>query len=393
MIKMNALSSRQQQLQKQYGKDKTRLNAEIQKLYEKEKVNPMGGCLWSLLPLPILIGLYGVIQKPLTYLMNLTQDEINELSNQLLGSVASGRTAEISLAENLYHHLSDVMVAMPSIKDKIFSLDFTFLGMNLANTPQWNPAKFDSLSWGNIGLFLIPFISALLAFASMQISMKTNKTASNTDNPMANNKTMMLTMPLISLWIGFTLPASLGIYWIANNVFTMLQELLAGKMLKKDFEAAAREAEEREQREKEEEKERKRLAAEERAKAASEGKKKKIERKVSGEVLASSRSGIRAYARGRNYDPDRYGGVTPYREPGAADQGAEAAADPEKTAAAELPEEAALFDIASDTVETKREDITVIPADELSAPADGQDSSDDADYEAEAEESDENQDQ
>jgi YidC/Oxa1 family membrane protein insertase len=86
---------------------------------------------------------------------------------------------------------------------------------------------------------LIPFVSAILAFLSMQISMKTNGTAKNSDNPMANNKTMMYTMPLISLWIGFTLPAALGVYWIANNVFTMAQELLAGKLLKKDFEAAA----------------------------------------------------------------------------------------------------------------------------------------------------------
>lgn len=393
MIKMNALSSRQQQLQKQYGKDKARLNAEIQKLYEKEKVNPMGGCLWSLLPLPILIGLYGVIQKPLTYLMNLTSDEISELSNYLYGSVISTRTGEITIAEELFHRLQEVMANMPAIKDKLFSLDFSFLGINLAATPQWNPTKFDSLSWGNIGLFLIPIVSALLAYASMQISLKTNKTPSNTDNPMANTKTMMYTMPLISLWIGFTLPASLGIYWIANNVFTMGQELLAGRILKKDFEAAAREAEERELREKEEEKERKRLAAEERAKTLAEGKKKKVERKVSGEVLASSRSGIRAYARGRNYDPDRYGGVVPYREPGAAAQdGGQASAVPEETAAAEFSETARI-DAAADTVEIKREENTVIPADESAAPADARDSSDEADYEAEAEESDENQDQ
>ncbi|MPM49123.1 Membrane protein insertase YidC [bioreactor metagenome] len=292
---------------------------EIQKLYDREKVNPMGGCLWSLLPLPILIGLYGVIQKPLTYLMNLSNDEINELSSFLFDTVVgSNGSNQIHIAEELFNRFSEVISNLPALADKLFLLDYRFLGINLAQTPQWNITQFDSMSWNNIGLFLIPIVSAGLAFLSMQISMKTNSTASNSDSPAAaNTKSMMYTMPLVSLWIGFTLPAALGIYWIANNVFTMLQEFVAGKLLKKDFEAMKREQAERELREKEEEKERRRIAAENKAKAAAEGKKRQaVERKVSGDVLANSRVGIRAYARGRNYDPNRFGGVTPYRDPG-----------------------------------------------------------------------------
>ena len=65
MIQMNMLSDKMNKLQKQYGKDKERYNLEIQKLYEKEKVNPMGGCLWSFLPLLILLPLYAIIRQPL----------------------------------------------------------------------------------------------------------------------------------------------------------------------------------------------------------------------------------------------------------------------------------------------------------------------------------------
>ena len=54
MIQMNMVSGKMQQLQKQYGKDRERYNQEIQKLYEREKVNPMSGCLWSFIPLLIL---------------------------------------------------------------------------------------------------------------------------------------------------------------------------------------------------------------------------------------------------------------------------------------------------------------------------------------------------
>ena len=62
MIQMNMLSGQMQKLQKQYGKDRERYNAEIQKLYEREKVNPMGGCLWSFIPLFILLPLYSIIR-------------------------------------------------------------------------------------------------------------------------------------------------------------------------------------------------------------------------------------------------------------------------------------------------------------------------------------------
>ena len=63
MIQMNLLSGKMQQLQKQYGKDRERYNLEVQKLYEKEKVNPMSGCLWSFIPILFLMVLYGIIRE------------------------------------------------------------------------------------------------------------------------------------------------------------------------------------------------------------------------------------------------------------------------------------------------------------------------------------------
>ena len=70
MIQTSMLSGKMKQLQKQYGKDRERYNQEVQKLYEKEGVNPMGGCVWSLIPMFLLIGLFAVIREPLVHLMN-----------------------------------------------------------------------------------------------------------------------------------------------------------------------------------------------------------------------------------------------------------------------------------------------------------------------------------
>ena len=133
---------------------------------------------------------------------------------------------------------------------------------------------------------------------------------------------MMLMTPLMSLWIGFSMPAALSIYWIANNILGLGQEVLCSKLLKKDYEKAAEEARLREIEEKEEEKRLRREKAEQRAREAEEARKNKGKKKekdpdqekMSPEQKAASRVGMRQYARGRAYDPDRFGGVTPYHE-------------------------------------------------------------------------------
>ena len=144
----------------------------------------------------------------------------------------------------------------------------------------------------------------------------------------STNRTMLIVMPLMSLWIGFSMPAALGVYWVAQNLLSMIQEFLAGKMLKKDYEAAAAARAEQERLEKEEEKQRRREAAERKAQAiaeakANKGKKKakpvEEKKKSDASVIDVSRVGIRSYARGRAYDPYRYSpdGPTPYKDPGA----------------------------------------------------------------------------
>ena len=62
----------------------------------------------------------------------------------------------------------------------------------------------------------------------------------------STNRMMMWMMPLMSLWIGFTVPAGLSIYWITQYFVSMLQEVICGKMLKKDYEAAREAAAKRE---------------------------------------------------------------------------------------------------------------------------------------------------
>ena len=360
MIQTTMLSGKMQQLQKQYGKDRERYNLEVQKLYEREKVNPMGGCLWSLIPMVVLIALYGVIREPLTYFMQLSAEQIQLLADQLdwqtvavangwmsqsamdklVEQVASGKISHI-FENGAYNQMYLVSLInssnIESLKaalnaqfagagDGLFVLNFQFLGLDLSKIPTWNFWA-GGITLASVGLFILPLVSTFVSFLSMKVSMATNQM--NNKQPQnkqmeSTNKMMMWMMPLMSLWIGFTVPAGLSVYWVTQYLVNMVQEVVCAKMLKKDYEAARIAAEKREQEEKEEEKRRKEEARLERARRLEEekknrGKKKPAQKKAEpdqeGVNKEDSREGIRAYARGRAYIPDRFGGVTPYVDP------------------------------------------------------------------------------
>jgi YidC/Oxa1 family membrane protein insertase len=205
-------------------------------------------------------------------------------------------------------------------------LNFDFLGIDLSRTPELMFWKY-GFGWDSIGLFLLPLISVAVSTLNMKVSTATNQMNNQTKNEQMDktNKMMLWMMPLMSLWIGFTIPAGLTVYWIAQYFVGMGQEVICGKMLKKDYEAAREAAARREAEEKEEEKRRKEEARLERQRRIEEekkgkgkkkpGQKKDVEPEQDGVNRDDSREGIRAYARGRSYIPGRYGGVTPYTDP------------------------------------------------------------------------------
>ena len=325
MIQMNMLSGRVQKLQAQYGKtNPQRYQEEVQKLYAQEKVNPMGGCAWSLVPMVVLIALYGIIRNPIQRMMGVPADMIDTVA-KITGVENTGAYPQISMARALGDPsvLASAKQALGEAGDGLFAMNFSFLGLDLDAIPTW---KFweGGIHWATLGLFLLVLVSTGVSFLSMKVSMQTNKINNQTQNAQMDqtSKTMMLMMPLMSLWIGFTVPAALSVYWISQYLMTMVQEVVCGKMLKKDYEAARAAAEEAARLAKEEEKRRKEEARLERARRIEEEKlnrkkgiKKGDESGQEGVNRADSREGIRTYARGRAYIPGRFGEVTPYADP------------------------------------------------------------------------------
>ena len=409
MIKMNLVSGQLREIQKRCGNDKDRYNREVQEFYSKNNINPMSGCGWSMLPLIILMPLYAIIRRPMKYLMGLTETATTAVANALgWTSAAFSKGAEFTTAGYNELYLASMInkdnlatASAAAGATSLFIINFNFLGIDLSQVPtlmfwkseQWLTGSY----WSAIGLFLLPIISAVLSFVSYKITTKTNAMNKEAEEAQAaTNRSMFIMMPLMSLWIGFTLPAGLCIYWIANSLLGMIQELIFARMLRKDYEAAREEAARQAQIAKEEEKERRRIAAEKKAAAIAAGKgKKKVQpqAKAKGVDLSASREGIRAYARGRAYDPDRYP-ITPYNDPDAKykpkEEELEPLTDEEKAILTEngvpipeMPADEPETEAVEDAVETAGD----APA-ENAAPAEApaEPSADEGDYEAPYEE-------
>ena len=403
MMRSTRLQPKIQELQRRHEGNQQKLNAEMQKLYREEGVNPMSGCLWSLIPFPILIALYSVIRQPLTRMMFVSNEFVTTLQNffveQGLYTVPERANAyqEIVLTRLTHDNWDLVQSGLAGqIDPNLIDINFNFLGLNLGDVPQWNffmtTDWSDPSVWGPaLGLFLIPFLSAFLSWVSMKISTAINPPAAQNDQSAATMKSMNLMMPLMSIWICFIMPAAMGVYWIANSVFGIIRDYILTKVFMKQLDIedaekkAARDAREWELERQHEETER--LRAEGKTEKNSNTSKKKIqaqdkqksdERKAALERAEraerrerlgvketekpASQVGNRRYARGRAYVPDRYSNPETAEEATlkAAEESEDAAAIDETVEDDVLIPEAA--DTAAETEDTETETETPQPA-------------------------------
>ena len=328
MMRMNRLSGQMKEIQKRYANNQVKMNEEIQKLYAEEGVNPMSGCLWSFIPLPILIALYSIIRQPITHFMMLPESAVETLIQTATKAgvnmvnivqldkageaiVKNGITQLASYGQiNLVKAVQELGLATP---EGWFNVNYNFIGLDLTATP-WEYVKNFTFTWAVIGVILIPILSGLSQFILRKITMSTQP---QTDGA-GSMKSVMYMMPLMSVYIAFIMPAALGVYWIAQSVFSLIQEMILNKTFTAKMEAEeeaafqARQAdrqrrmeEGRRQQELQRQEEQKKLSLREKQKAAQEAKALKAA-KAGTSTTEAGRVGDRPYARGRSYKADRY---------------------------------------------------------------------------------------
>ena len=357
MMKMSRLQPRIQEIQRKYANDQQKQNEAMQQLQREEGASMgMGGCLWSFVPLFILFPLFTVIREPITYILGESAEVtaqiiavIKEASPAIFeGSRNGGYYDQVIAASAIAQHASQLSAAIPGISaETLAGINFDFIGINLGAIPSWKFWAWDAFNWANIGAFLIPMISAGSQVLQMLISQKTNDSVITNekgvqDKEMAansqaaqTNKMMIWMMPLMSLWIGFTVSAGLSLYWFVGGVFRMISDPIMTAHYRKVYDAEdaikLQKAIEADRLEAEKE----RIRAERRA-ANPEGQtqntsKKKLQKQQMAEEAAAKAAAKRAYdeakgifveeeaedgcmsgipsrpyCKGRNYDPNRY---------------------------------------------------------------------------------------
>ena len=217
---------------------KQRQQQEVMAMYQEEHFNPMGGCLPIVIQLPIIMILYGIIRKPLTYISMMASDQITAIS-QYFGQSA---VDEIGLLGKIRDNISELSVRYPSLREAI--IPQTKVGpFDLSLTPQ---ISFDPFNW----LMLIPVLTFVIMIVTQKIMQRYNyqsPEAAETQNRLSM-KIMMYTMPLLSVFIEFQMPAAIGVYWIFRSILQTVEKIIIAKIFplpkftEEDYKKAEKEA-------------------------------------------------------------------------------------------------------------------------------------------------------
>ncbi len=238
MVKQASLRPKEMAIRAKYAgrTDKVtqqKLNEEIMTLYQSENFNPMSGCLPLLVQLPIIWILYGVIRNPLKYVMMLSDTVLYGADGN--GGIAAiyAEIKEVAVETIVKNNDMQFVSAIKENWDKFAEAlkDYTiadlpnfeiFGGFDLAQTP----------SLGLNLLVLVPILTFVAQYGSMKLTRKFSYQPPQQDGTDAGKsmKIMDITMPLFSVFIAFTFPAILGVYWIYQSVLGVVQQYILYKL-------------------------------------------------------------------------------------------------------------------------------------------------------------------
>jgi len=242
MARMQEVQPQIQEIQKRYKNDKEKLNQELMRVYQENKVNPAGGCAPLLIQMPILISLYWVISSPLQYMLKLPKNIIygnlengKVVSNGLvqLFNITGKSNVEITVINSFKSDVASKLLdagTISKIQDigrGLVSLKFgSFPGFNLGIIPTWH---LDTLLSNPqyLALIIIPILAAVTTYISIKFSAA--QTSQNADNPMQGG--MTFAMPLVTTFFTFSVPAGLGLYWIISNLVQIFQQMYMNKYI------------------------------------------------------------------------------------------------------------------------------------------------------------------
>lgn len=212
---MNKITPMVKKIQEKYKNNKEKQSEELMKIYAEHKVNPVAGCLPALIQIPLILSMFYIVRQPLTYVINMPQQEIVEYTKTYLGkdevTEKEAKAYEINVANE--YDLIDMNVGKY---------------INLGKAPQDVFNKEEAKKAHPIAL-IVPILSIVFSIISTKL---TQKNSNMTEEQLEMQKSMNVMMPLLSASIAYSMPLALGIYWLLGSILGILQQLFINKVVK-----------------------------------------------------------------------------------------------------------------------------------------------------------------
>lgn len=242
-----------------------KMQQEIQEFYQKEHYSPYSGCISLLIQMPIIIALYNIIINPLHYMLAQSNEIVTALTAYAAApTTAGGAGMSITAGSSTISLLSEIGKAPEAFVNglknfELFNIDagtLDGLSNSLGNLPNFTVLGIDFGMAPAIGTFNILLLVPILTFAAYFITSKLNRkfmyqpvanAGAEAQQVACSNSMMDITMPLMSTFFTFMVPALVGVYWIFRSFVGLLKQFIISKVMplpvftEEDYKAAERE--------------------------------------------------------------------------------------------------------------------------------------------------------
>lgn len=223
--KMARLRPKMDELKQKYGNNKEKYNEELQKLYEKEGISSMGGCLPLLIQLPIITGLFSAMRMPLSLVLHQPKELILSLAERVGVETAKNSYYQIDLITKLKENCSDSVFSglgfseqgIDKIQNMVQGGAFNFLGIDLLQTPKF---------FGNLA-FILTVTVVIAQFLSMFVTQKYITPMQQT--PGCNPIFMNIALTLMIGGFSLSMPAAISLYYTMTSILSPVQSYFVNR--------------------------------------------------------------------------------------------------------------------------------------------------------------------
>lgn len=231
-LKKNArLQKEMKEIQTKYKSNPEKLNQETIELYKREKISPFSGCFSGILQIIIILSVFWLVSKPLTYMKKINPEIIEKYSQELKEEGANSSYTEIAI------------INKKAAEDPEVYINMNFLGLDLSKVP--------TQSLDDFRVYIIPILYVISSVISIKITTKMNSNSKDKDinklkkaeaedkekqpdememmQQMNNNMTYM--MPIMSVMIAIIAPLGLALYWLISNVLMIVERLIIDRFI------------------------------------------------------------------------------------------------------------------------------------------------------------------